>query len=237
VEVDASYGGIADEILHRIEVEAADLVVMRTHHGAGLEPHALGSISEAVLDNTRVPVLMVRPGAQRMTAIRKLLVPVDGSPGGALAVGTAVGLARAAGAELHFVQVVMPLYMQAGSETLGLSYYDPAWADDAALASARGYVETLVSRLQATGLTVAGEAHMGEIAANIVHVAQAQATDLIVMSTHALTGLPRAVLGSVADDVVRTADCPVLLIHRPVSAQAIKADEFSEVAPATAGTR
>jgi len=153
-------------------------------------------------------------------------------------VGTAVGLARVARAELHFVQVVKPLYMQPGSETLGLAYYDPPWADDAALASTRGYVETLVSRLQATGLTVAGEVHMGEIAANIVHVAQARATDLIVMSTHALTGLPRAVLGSVADDVIRTADCTVLLIHRPLSPQAIKADEFSEVAPAApAGAR
>jgi len=229
-EVVATYssGSVADEILQRIHVENADLVVMRTHQPAGLEQEVLGGIAERVLNNTPVPVLMVRPGAGRISSIGKLLVPVDGSPGGALAVGTAVGLARASGAALHLVQVVVPLYMQPGSETLGLSYYDPAWADEAALASARGYVDTLVSRLQTAGLTVAGEAHMGEIASKIVEVAGAQATDLIVMSTHALTGLPRAVLGSVAEDLVRTATCPVLLIHRPVSREAIAADEFSE---------
>jgi hypothetical protein len=38
--------------------------------------------------------------------------------------------------------------------------------------------------------------------------------DLIVMSTRALTGPARALLGSVADAVVRTSHCPVLLLHR-----------------------
>ncbi len=235
VEIVASYGSVAEEILQRIHVEAADLVILRTHHRAGLEPALLGRIAESVLNNTSVPILMVRPGAARMTSIRNLLVPVDGSPGGAMAIGSAVSLARAIGAELHLVQVVVPLYMQPGSETLGLSYADPAWADDAALASARQYVDTIASRVRTTGVSVAGEAHLGEIAPKIVEVARAQATDLIVMSTHGLTGLPRAVLGSVADNVVRTADCPVLLIHRPVSPKAIVADEFTETV--SAGSR
>ena len=44
--------------------------------------------------------------------------------------------------------------------------------------------------------------------------AEADAVDLIVMSTHAYTGPPRALLGSVADAVVRHSACPVLLVHR-----------------------
>jgi nucleotide-binding universal stress UspA family protein len=53
-----------------------------------------------------------------------------------------------------------------------------------------------------------------DIAECIVQVADQQTSDLIMMSTHALTGLRRAVLGSVADAVVRTAACPVLLLRR-----------------------
>lgn len=47
----------------------------------------------------------------------------------------------------------------------------------------------------------------------IVRRASEQSVDLIVMSSHALTGVARALLGSVADEVVRKADCPVLVIH------------------------
>jgi Universal stress protein family len=52
-----------------------------------------------------------------------------------------------------------------------------------------------------------------DIAGGIVQAAVEHTSDMIVMSTNALSGLQRAVLGSVADAVVRTAGCPVLL-HR-----------------------
>jgi nucleotide-binding universal stress UspA family protein len=56
------------------------------------------------------------------------------------------------------------------------------------------------------------------VAAAIVKTAEARSADLIVMSTQALTGAARALLGSVTDAVVRSAHCPVLAIHatRPV---------------------
>jgi nucleotide-binding universal stress UspA family protein len=61
---------------------------------------------------------------------------------------------------------------------------------------------------------VSGDVVVGSSVADaIVERASEQACDLIVMSSHALTGIARAVLGSVADAVVREADCPVLVIH------------------------
>jgi nucleotide-binding universal stress UspA family protein len=47
----------------------------------------------------------------------------------------------------------------------------------------------------------------------IASVAKDLQADLIVMGTHGLRGLPRALLGSVAEKVVRTAPCPVLTVH------------------------
>jgi hypothetical protein len=55
----------------------------------------------------------------------------------------------------------------------------------------------------------------GEVPDTIHAVAEETDADLIVMSTHALTGPARTVLGSVADAVVRTSRHPVLLARRP----------------------
>ncbi|WP_410964928.1 universal stress protein, partial [Salmonella sp. SAL04286] len=90
--------------------EQADLVIMRTHGRAGLERVALGSVTERVLKGSQVPLLLLRAGGRRVSAIRKLLVPVDGSPGGAVGLATAVGLARATGAQLHLVRGVVSSY-------------------------------------------------------------------------------------------------------------------------------
>ena len=54
----------------------------------------------------------------------------------------------------------------------------------------------------------------GAVAPSIHAVAEETDADMVVMSTHALTGLARAVLGSVADAVVRTSQRPVLLVRR-----------------------
>jgi len=52
-----------------------------------------------------------------------------------------------------------------------------------------------------------------------------------VMSTHGLTGLPRAVLGSVADAVVRSAPCPVLLVRQSES-RSVLLEDLPEAATA-----
>jgi nucleotide-binding universal stress UspA family protein len=214
VETYTSHGDVAAEIIKRMRMTGTDLIIMRTHGHAGLQRAALGSVTERVLSHSDIPMLLLRPGGRRVTTIRRLLIPVDGSPGGAIGLATAVGLARAAGAQLDLVEVVVPVYRQAWGKYEGLMYYDPTW-DDEALASARAYVDGLVGRLTVAGLIARGEARIAsDVSADIVLAARAHEADLIVMSTHALTGLSRALLGSVADAVVRTAGCPVLLVHR-----------------------
>ena len=53
----------------------------------------------------------------------------------------------------------------------------------------------------------------GQAATAIVHQAKHMQTDMIVIGTHGRSGLPHALLGSVAEKVVRTASCPVLTIR------------------------
>jgi len=210
------HGHVADEILTEVRTRAAMLVVMRTHARAGLERVFLGSVADQVLARSPVPVVLMRPGERRITGIHTLLVPVDGSPGGSLALGTAVSLARATGAFITLVQVTVPIAMQTlvADGYGGTGYYDPEW-DEVSLSSAKAYVDGLVAHLREDGFTANGQAFSAPNAAQgIVDAADKHMADLIVMSTRALTGPARTLLGSVANLVVRSAHCPVLLVHR-----------------------
>ena len=207
---------IAYTILQQIQQDATDLVIMRTHGRAGIERAVLGSVTQQVLADSNIPIMLLRPGGRRITHINKLLVPVDGSPGGTLALGTAVPLSKTTGASIQLLEVSVPTptWIYAGDAYAGMAYYDPAW-DEEALASARTYVEGVVKRLRAAQLVAEGEVrHAPVVAEAIVQAADTSDADLIVMSTRALTGPARALLGSTADAVVRGAHCPVLLVHR-----------------------
>jgi nucleotide-binding universal stress UspA family protein len=214
VESAVRRGQAADEILQQLNEQAADLVIMRTRGQAGIQRAVMGSVAERLLSRTDVPIIMLRPGGRRLDRIANLLVPVDGSPGGALALSSALGLAKATGAKIRLIEVVVPMAFQTLSPNEGPVYYDPAW-DDEALNAAQAYVDGMLARLRDAGVAAEGEARMvPDIAASIVQASYEHTSDMIVMSTHALTGLQRALLGSVADAVMRTASCPVLLLHR-----------------------
>jgi nucleotide-binding universal stress UspA family protein len=213
------HGNVADEILTELRSRAATCVVMRTHARVGVERIFLGSVADQVLARCPVPLVLIRPGERRITGIRSLLVPVDGSPGGELALSAAMGLARTTGATLWLVEVTVPVALRTmvTADYGGVGYYDPDW-DDETLASAKDYVDGLVANVRKDGLTVAGEAFGARSAeAGIVDAAKKYGVDLIVMSTRALTGPARTLLGSVANQIVRTAHCPVMLVNRTES--------------------
>jgi nucleotide-binding universal stress UspA family protein len=68
----------------------------------------------------------------------------------------------------------------------------------------------------------------GDPAAEIVRVAEELPADFIVLGTHGRTGLLRLLMGSVAEEVVRKAPCPVLTIRVPL--RAVPADQESPAA-------
>ena len=215
-------GDAAQEILHLSSDIGADLIVMRTHGRSGMQRAVFGSVAEQVLKRSRKPLVLLRPGGRRISHIRKLLVPVDGSHGGAVALRTAADVARATGASINVLQVVVPIPTQAYAVPYdygGAAFYDSAWDDDP-LASAGKYVNTVAGQLRGLGLSVDAEARMArQVADAIVEAAEHADADLIVMSTQALTGPARTLLGSVADAVVRSSLCPVLLVHRAEAPQ------------------
>lgn len=79
------------------------------------------------------------------------------------------------------------------------------------------YLQKVAERLKASGMEVAWEVVEGAPAAAIVDTARRLGCDALAMATHGRTGLRRAVLGSVADQVVRDSHLPVLLVRPPVA--------------------
>jgi nucleotide-binding universal stress UspA family protein len=187
----------------------ADLIAMTTHGRAGLARAVLGSVTSGVLHNSQLPVLVMRPEVKPSESIGTLLVPLDGSPGGALALGTARELARATGARVVLVRVVQPLV-----RFLRGKYIDPEWEEEHR-AAAQADIDRLAAALQRAGINASAHAVVGDVAESIREQAKQSGAELIVMSTHGLTGPARGLLGSVADEVVRTAECPVLLVRQP----------------------
>jgi nucleotide-binding universal stress UspA family protein len=71
------------------------------------------------------------------------------------------------------------------------------------------------SRAQRSGVKVDTVLRHGPAWSEILAVAAETKADLIVMGTHGRRGLARALLGSVAEKVVRTASCPVMTVREP----------------------
>src|SRR5262249_8461250 len=205
-EVVVRAGAAAAEIISGAAAAGADLIAMATHGRSGLARAFLGSVAERVVKDSPVPVLLMRPGGPSVARLGTLLVPVDGTPGSAHALATAVALARLTKARLVLVQVVVPMpaypmTRQFGSE----GTYDSVGWDKAGLEAADQHLAALVERVRTEEIEAEGQAVLGSPVVDFIDKAADEAkADLIVMSTHAHTGPARALLGSVADAVVRS---------------------------------
>ena len=142
----------------------------------------------------------------------RILLATDGSEEAELAALRAVELADATDSELHVVHVgVVPIFLQSYPGTLG--YYGKL--HEQIEEESRELLRKQSLRVKAAGGTVAG-AHlrMGEVALEIVALAEELGAGLIVMGCRGLGGVRRALMGSVSDSVVRHAHCPVLVVRQ-----------------------
>ena len=134
-----------------------------------------------------------------MLCIRTILHPTDFSPTSAVAYHVARALARDYKARLVVVHVVpVPPFTRA-REREWFSGGPPGWR------------HRLRARLRR--LSRSYRLRQGDPAAEIVTVAEGSGCDLIVLGSHGRTGLRRALLGSVAEGVLRRAPCPVLTVR------------------------
>ncbi len=153
----------------------------------------------------------------------EIVVPVDGSPFGELALPRALGIGCKTGGEVRLVTVITPLPASQGSkEDQTLESDRVALARD----RAEAYMAELQKRVILSGCDVPISCHVevGPVVEAIdAHSRQAGA-DLLVMTTHGWGPLKRAWLGSVADGLLRRTPCPILAL-RPRDGEELKLEE------------
>ncbi len=194
------------------------MIVMSTHGRSGIGRWVLGSVAEHVLHSAAVPVLLIRPSEEERLGLaqdftlplyKSLVVPLDQSPFGAQALGAAQNLAKRLQARMTLVSALPSEGVHPDAlyppVSVAIPEDDPRHTIE--------YLDKVAEGLRCEGIAVERRVEYGEPAEVIVQVAEKVRGDLIVMSTHGRTGLPRLLLGSVAMQVVHAAHLPVLLIR------------------------
>jgi len=178
----------AEVIVETASNLGCELIVMGTHGRRGLPHLLLGSVAERVVRTSTVPVLTVRGDADiKLEGASRILVPHDFSEASAAAVRRAAAWADALGAEITLLHVVEPVV------------YPEFYSVDVAAA------EDLLGKARA-------EVEVGRAANTIVDFADPDRFDLVIMATRGLSALEHALLGSVAESVLRRCRVPMLAV-------------------------
>jgi nucleotide-binding universal stress UspA family protein len=142
---------------------------------------------------------------------KRIVCPIDFSDASRAAMEVAADLSRRFGADLVLLHAYpVPGYTFPDGSVVASPKMMQELADQARkhLDEWRAEAEKLVGAPRATGDTA-----IGEPAAEILTFAKARGADLLVMGTHGRTGLEHALMGSIAERVVRRAHCPVLTVR------------------------
>jgi len=198
-------GSPAELIVTIAGEERIDLVALGARGVGPVHELVLGSVSHRVLTHAPCPTLVVKTP---MRSLRRVLLPVQEAEDAEAAVKFLAAKPFRDPVEVT-VLTVLPLAQQMWPEGAGnIETYR-----DAALASARKFVEEVASRLSAMQYSATGTARIGFPSLEIIHQAMASNTDLILMGSHGRRGGTRFLLGSVSHAVVHRANRPVLIIR------------------------
>jgi len=135
---------------------------------------------------------------------KRILVPLDGSSLAEAVLPQVQDLVKAIGGEV-FVLRVAAAHVFPG--------VDPTEKEVDVVQKAEAYATEVADRLRTEGIPVHSSVRYGEAAEEILAHIRDNAIDLVAMSTHGRSGLSRLVMGSVAEQVVRHATVPVLLMR------------------------
>ena len=195
-------------VLDAAQKSSADLIVIGAHRRRILRDIFIGTTAERIVRTSKIPVLMVN--AQANGAYRSVLIAVDLSDASKDAVRAAQSLGLPGVAQcavLHaFPSPVVGLLVQTGAEI--------ATTEDYLLKEqtrARSHLKTLLDELQLGALEQHVVPMQEEPATTIRDFARAHGVELIVAATHGRGGLAKVLLGSVAQDLLRSADQDVLI--------------------------
>ncbi|MBM3222769.1 MAG: universal stress protein [Candidatus Tectomicrobia bacterium] len=195
------WGNVAESILQTAAEEQCDLIVLGSRGLSGFKRLMLGSISNAVAAKAQCPVLIIKQPPMGPFYWRRVLVATGGSPWSDAAVGHAIALAKTQHLDVSMVYVEQRRSRRTES-LLGLT------------SDGKSVLALAEARATEAGVSCEARLVQGEVAPTILHVAEEQGCDAIVLGSRGLTGFKRLMLGSTSNAVAATAPMPVLIVKR-----------------------
>jgi nucleotide-binding universal stress UspA family protein len=148
-----------------------------------------------------------------MPAPSRILVPVDLSDGSQALIDYAIQLARPFNATLEIIHVWEPPQYVAPDLLVAAPGWNAQSLEQVAVDAATKALNELAAKFQNPPVPIKHRVVVGEAASTILRIAEEGKHDLVIMGTHGRRGLPRLLLGSVAQKIVARAHCPVLTVH------------------------
>lgn len=216
VRTETVNGSPAEAIVQFAEEKGVDLIIMSSHGRTGSSRWVYGSVAEKVMHHAKCATAIIRAHVEvSMFQNRRLLVPLDGSELAERALKPALALASAVGSEVYLLRVM------AGREPLPESLTPAGEKVEAALgvadalekSEAESYLQQVYGHIDNQRVFFDVENTNGDVADTIVTYADEKNIDLIVMSSHGRSGIGRWFHGSVAEKVLRGADCATLIVR------------------------
>jgi len=208
-------GKPAETILETSSKDRDTLIAMATHGRSGAKRWLLGSVAEKVLRGTTNPLFLVRALAAKGSPLRiinSIVVPLDGSALAERILPTVSTWAQALDIEVTLIRAFdFPAAAYYKSEDFLPDY---AAFREKARKEAADYLKEKEDFLVREGVrTVSTATIEGPAADEIINYAHTAPRAVIAMSTHGRSGVPRWILGSVTEKVVRHGDDPVLVVR------------------------
>jgi nucleotide-binding universal stress UspA family protein len=202
VETSVEFGDPAERIVEL--ASDVNLIVMATHARGGGRLF-FGDYAERVARHAPAPTMLVRGGLIAV-GFGRVVTPLDGSPTAEEALPIARRIASAISTPIQLIRIT------------------PMTDDASDRPDLDRYFKSLIPRLD-SGMPIRWEVAQGDPACELI--ARMMPSDLVVMTTHGSGGLRRWCVGSVAEQMVRRAPAPVLLVRDGLPA-------FTELPPSIA---
>lgn len=215
VTVALESGPVADALEGYAKRNDVDLIVISSHGRGGVSRLSLGSVTDALIRRTTIPVLIVKPTASYLNPqvrgdFRKIVVPLDGSPLAEQIIAPVMTLAVLEDAEVTLLNV---LKRDGSDEKQPEVATRVAWWEKD-VAAAKAYLARVADRLRVGKIGVLTEVIVGDdVAEEIAAYGGRERADLIAIATHGRGGLARVLRGSVADALTRAAGTCILVFH------------------------
>ena len=204
-------GSAAGVILDVADDEKATMVAMATHGETGLKRLLVGSVARKVIEESAVPILVVRPfwsyellpsraDREDLRPMRNILLPLDGTDDKSVLIPPLAELARLFEARVVLLDLKEPTHpADEHSGTSGIAGEDLL----------PGFVRTF----QEHGISTVSVVGKGDPVREILETARSLETDLIALTSHARSGFLSFFSSSVTEKVLHDSTCPLLVVR------------------------